>query len=118
MKANDDNRDFKQAIKRICHIPADFRKGNKSFHSLVHDTGIESRVLTAASVVSVLLPNPELVDDWLSWSEDQRSSSGYYFLEENSKYVVGCYPGEELVEFSDRLAACADFIVKQVNSVL
>lgn len=118
MKANDDNRDFKETIKRICHIPADFRKGNKSFHRLVHDTGIERQVLTETSVASALLSNPELVDDWLGWSEDQRSSPSYYFLEEKGKYVVGGYPGEEFVEFSDRIAACADFIVKQVKSVL
>ena len=118
MKANDDYRDSKEAIKRICCIPVDFRKGNKSFHELVHDTGIERRMLTAESVASALLSNPELVDDWLRWSEDQRSTPSHYFLEEKDKYVVGVYPGEESVEFSDRIAACADFIIKQVSSIL
>ena len=118
MKHNDDYRFSKEAIRRICRIPADFRKGSKSFHELVHDTGIERRALTAASVTSVLLSNPDLVEDWLSWSEDQRSTPSYYFLEEKGKYAVGCYPGEEIVEFSDSITACADFIVKQVSSVL
>ena len=41
-----------EAIKRICRIPADFRKGSKSFHELVHDTGIERRALTEAQTLA------------------------------------------------------------------
>lgn len=106
-----------ESIRRICSLPADIRRGRKSPYELVHGAGIEPRTLTTASVTRVLRSNSELVTDWLHWSEDKRSTAGYYFLEEKGGYVVGHYPDEDRVEFDDPIAACADFIVKEVNSI-
>jgi hypothetical protein len=102
-------------LDRICRLPTDFHRGSKSAHQLVHEAGIERSSLSAASVASVLRSNPTLVDEWLRWSEDQRSTSGYYFLEEQGQYVVGRHPGGEFAAFDDRIAACAEFIVKWVG---
>ncbi len=51
------------------------------------------------------------------WSEDQRCTPAYYFTEQDGKYVVGRYPGDEWDEFDDRFTACANFIVKAANLI-
>src|SRR5688572_26632310 len=98
-------------------MPAEFRLGSKSAHQLLHDSGIEAASLSAASVISVLRSNPCLVDDWLRWSDDQRCTPSYYFLEEQGAYVVGRIPGKERAVFKDRITACADFIIKQARQI-
>lgn len=105
------------AIRRICNLPIDFRSGDQSTYDLVRASGIAYHSLTASEVLSVLESNPTLVDEWLSWSEDQRCTSAYYFMQKNDRYVVGRVPGQDQIEFDDRLAACADFIVKTVNLI-
>ena len=108
---------FVEPIQRICNLPAEFRNGSKSAYEIVHDAGIDPRTLTPESISAVLLSKPELVSDWLHWSEDKRSTPGYYFLAEGNSYVVGHYPSDEQLKFSDPIAACADFVVKEVNSI-
>jgi hypothetical protein len=104
-------------IRRICNLPRDFRTGDSSAYELVRASGIKQRKLTIESVLPVLRSNPTLVEDWVVWSEDQRCTPAYYFLEENGQYVVGRHPDESQVEFDDRFVACADFIVKAVNLI-
>ena len=108
---------FGEAIQQICSLPAEFHKGRKSAHELVHDTGIDPEMLSTESVSAVLKSKPALVSDWLQWSEDKRSSPSYYFSSEGNSYVVGHYPGNDRVEFADPIAACADFIVKEVKTI-
>jgi hypothetical protein len=105
------------AIQQICNLPTEFRDGEKSSRDLVREAGIDVRSLTAESIAAVLKTKPELVTEWLQWSEDKRSSPGYYFLSDGQRHIVGYYPGDEQVEFVDAIAACADFIVKEVNAV-
>ena len=105
------------AIQQICNLPAIFRGGDKSSHTLVRESGIDVRSLSADSVIAVLRSTPDLVREWLQWSEDKRSSPGYYFLAERKCYVVGYYPGHERVEFDDPIVACADFLIKEVNTI-
>ena len=105
------------AIRRICNLPIDFRSGDKSAYDLVRTSGIGFRSLTVVEVLPVLQSNPSLIDEWMSWSEDQRCTPAYYFREDADGYVVGRLPEHERVVFDDRFLACADFIVKAVNLI-
>ena len=105
------------AIRRICNLPQDIRTGDKFSYDLVRASGMGQRMLTVESVLPVLRAKPELVEDWMGWSEDQRCSPAYAFHEENGRYVVGRYPDEDRAVFDDRFSACADFIVKVVNLI-
>lgn len=104
-------------IERLCRLPSEFRMGNISTHDLLHAIGIEPSSIDLNTVRAVLRSNPELINDWLRWSEDQRSTPGYYLLKENNKYIVGRIPGNEQKVFTDKIEACTDFIVKQVHQV-
>ena len=105
------------SINQICTLPNRFRGGQKSPRVLIKESGIDARKLSADALVAVLKSRPELVLEWLRWSEDKRSSPSYYFTAEGSRYVVGHYPGDERVEFDDPVDACADFIVKEVRQL-
>ena len=105
------------SVRRICNLPIDFRSGEKSAIDLVRASGIGFRSLTTAEVLPVLQSNPMLIDEWISWSEDQRCTPAYYIQQEGDCYVVGRLPEGEQVEFDDRFRACADFIVKAVNLI-
>ena len=106
-----------RAVQKICNFPADFRSGNRSAYDLVRESGIGQRSLTVESVIPVLRSNPHLVDDWMCWSEDQRCTPAYHFLEKDGKFVVGRLPEDTRIEFDDRFSACADFIVKAVDLI-
>ena len=91
--------------------------GEKTAHQLLHDVEIEFQTLSVEPIEEFLRENPELITNWLQWSEDKRSSPGYYFREVKGVYVVGHYPEGVRLDFDDPISACADFIVKEVNSI-
>lgn len=95
----------------------DLREGGRSAHQLVHEAGIDPQALSVASIAVVLAANPWLVDEWLRWSADQRATPADYFIGEQGHYVVGRAPGDERVVFTDRIAACAEFILRQVRAI-
>ena len=105
------------AVERLCHLPRDFRRGDKSAFQLASEVQIDTQSLDAAAIAKVLIAHPDLIDDWFRWSEDQRSSPAYYLVEERGTFVVGRFPGQERMVFSDRIAACADFVLKYVRQL-
>ena len=105
------------AIQKICNLPIEFRDGEKSPRDLIREAGLDVQSLTADSITAILKAKPELVAEWLQWSEDKRSSPGHYFLSDGQRHVVGYYPGHEQVEFADPIAACADFVIKEANAI-
>jgi hypothetical protein len=106
-------------VASVCGIPIAFRQvGGKSLHQLIAESGYweMSGQLSAVSIESFLRQSPELVDDWLRYSEDKRTSGGWYFVDEGDRFVVGQIQGRQLI-FDDRLVACAEFILREVMSV-
>ena len=87
--------------------------------ALVGESGyVEApEILTVVRVAEFLTQNAELVDAWLSWSEDKRVSSGWYFTETPEGYVVGCYPDGPRPLFSGKTQACAEFVVREVAAI-
>jgi hypothetical protein len=106
-------------IERLCSIPANFYGGNKSPVQLVAESGL-SQCESAFSVEAVstyLSHHPMLVEQWLRWSEDKRVSSGWYFMRESNKFVVGYYPRGETLSFTEALPACAEFVIREVQAI-
>jgi hypothetical protein len=84
-------------VERLCRLPADERRIRTigtivltSMAAAVEESGYPNspEVLTRESVARVLREHPELVDEWLLWSGDQRWA-GWAFTERgNHKYTV------------------------------
>ena len=69
-------------VERVCRLPRGFRLvGTKSVIQLAEEIGLPAhrKCITSSAVESQLLAQPELVDDWLLWSADQRCSPAWYF---------------------------------------
>jgi hypothetical protein len=108
-------------VERVCHLPRDFRLvGTKSVIQLAEEIGIPAHreCITSSAVESQLLTQPELVDDWLLWSADQRCSPAWYFCEDGEEYVVGYGPKGEEKRFTNRISACTQFVIHEVGNII
>ncbi len=106
-------------VIRVCQIPTAFRNPNgESLQQLVAKSGYfdASQELSATAVEGRLRSDPWLVDQWFRFCEDKRTSAGWYVVEDNHRFVVGQVGGQSIV-FADRVAACAEYIVREIGSV-
>ena len=87
------------AIARSCRIPVDAVAQNKSVVDLIERSGFRGHQaeVTVRGIEAYLESHQELIDPWLLWSEDQRTSSGWYC------YGVG--DGTWVVGYLDRARA-------------
>jgi len=110
--------------KNIVFLPGRFYAvENISIYFLLRDTGYFEMhdQITEANLFEALIQYPECINQWLSWSEDKRSNSGWYFKQsENGKYVVGYFPtkdGLKINEYSEIAKACAAFIKHEIEDI-
>lgn len=117
---------LKDVIKKIILLPVDFNTigNNKSIYSLLRDTDyydIYNKV--TENVIELELANQtQYIAPWLAWSENKRSSNGWYFSEKDSnKFVVGYIGANEKdemnIEFDNPIKACAHYIKKEIESI-
>ena len=113
-------------INKILNLPARFKnsKNNNSIYSLLQGTGYFEAYdsINENSIREVLVKQSEYVYQWLRWSEDKRSSSGWYFIQNgNQKYVVGYLDSDkgitEKMDYSDIKIACAAYIKQEIESI-
>jgi hypothetical protein len=107
-------------LAKIGSIPRDFRAGLGSPAQLVARSGYRSvgPTLTAAELVEFLQADPTLVEDWYIWSQDKRTSTGWYL----SLYPAGGSIGyvgraDPELRFASHVEACAEFIVRELASI-
>jgi hypothetical protein len=93
-----------------------------SMHALLMESGyVEAhQLVTEPAIYDALQMIPDCVEDWLSWSDDKRTSAGWFFRQTGiGTYEVACTPPREglTTDFSDALVACAAFIKREIESV-
>ncbi|MFL5741037.1 MAG: hypothetical protein ACJ75B_12520 [Flavisolibacter sp.] len=111
----------KDLIKKIISLPKKYyTEGNSSIHSLLEQIDhFKEEELNEEEIADALSQNPSCIVDWLRWSEDKRSSEGWYLVEENGKYVLGYYPGGKFKQQvnTNGADACAAFILRELNQL-
>ena len=71
--------------------------------------------LNAQSLANLLRHRAKLIEDWLAYSEDKRTSLGWGFWAINSgSWAVGNLSGE-FQEFKSRPNACAVFVLSELD---
>ena len=108
-------------VERVCCLPRDFRLvGTKSVIQLAEEIDLPAHrdCVTSSAVESQLLAQPELVEDWLLWSADQRRSPAWYFCEDGEEFVVGYSPNGEEKRFKSRISACTNFVIHEVENII
>lgn len=114
----------KDTVNKILSIPREFNNlRNTSIYSLLKESGYFETYnqVKEVDIAEALKKQPECITDWLMWSEDKRSSSGWYLKQnEFGKYTVGYFPERKdfkLTEYSDLTEACAVFIKREIEEI-
>jgi hypothetical protein len=114
---------IKKVTERIVNIPHDFNNGNKSEITLLIEAGYFElyNQITENGLIEILKENLHSIDEWVQYSEDNRSSPAWYFKKNsNGNCFVGHLPeGEEFKEINttDVFYACAVFIKRHIESI-
>jgi len=107
-------------LDRICRVPESFPA--HSLRELVDETGYRELrpALERGELVAHLARHPKLVLDWLRYSEDKRTSGGWYLMHPSTGWVVGRLGGSEEereLRFGSGPEACAEFILRELDGV-
>jgi hypothetical protein len=108
------------AVERISRLPVDFYAGSKSIVQLISESGVARfpLALSVPCISTYITANPQIVDHWLRWSENKRVSAGWYFIRRSSGFAVGFQPDGTVLNISDPYLACAEFVVREVGSIM
>ena len=75
------------------------------------------REVTAHELADYLRRHPELVEEWLRYSEDKRTSDGWYFGTNGRRSWIG-QVGPTMPEYFDAPeTACAEYILRELDSM-
>ena len=104
----------------ICRIPEALP--GRALRDLVTETDYRDLrpTLNRKDVADYLARHPTLVLEWLKYSEDKRTSGGWYLLHPSTGWVVGRLAGpdeERELRFGSGPEACAEFILRELDSV-
>ena len=117
----------KDILYDIISLPRHFNDlGDKSICMLLAETGYADirDQITIDAIRESLLEHPECVVDWMQYSADKRTRSGWYFKEGRFReFVVGfVVDGDKRKEsqqsYHDDRDACAAFIKKEIDSLI
>src|SRR3954468_17757261 len=111
---------MKRVLKDIVHdlivMPMTYEHANKSPSVIVSESGYfdSPDAVTAELLADSIKGLPQSVDNWLSWSENKRASSGWYLKRmRDGSFIVGYSPRTDNVpqlRYDDPFLACANFI--------
>ena len=107
-------------LREICSLPAQFPTSGLSWVDLVHRSPLpaDRSRLNSDDLSEFLRSNPDLIELWLAWSEDKRSTPSAFFRRSGPRYEVGYIEsggGSQPSEFFDEPArACAHFILREL----
>lgn len=110
-----------EIIVKVCAMPRDFRnRGHKSMNQLFNESGYlkQPEAVTKERLTDYLRANPDLINDWENYSSDKRVSKGWYFVKDQSEWIVGYagVPGQNQKQtFTSGFEACAEFILQELK---
>jgi len=109
-------------IENIIRIPSRYKVGNQPFTFWATDSGYFSisQEITIEEIASALRLTVDCVGDWLAWSANKRTVSGWFFEENpNGSFVVGYHGKEQTSQlvFNDLCIACATYIKKEMEEI-
>ena len=110
---------MKEIIENICQLPVSLKKLNKCIYALLK---VSCYYDSPDLVTESLKKNQEVINEWLIYSSDKRTSSGWYFKEndKHNKYIVGYLSsGNRCNEtvFSNIVDACTMFIMREIEDI-
>lgn len=118
----------RKILDEVLLLPRKFDSiGTVSIITLMKETGYSEirDQISVEDIRAALIQCPEYIDEWMSYSEENRSNSGWYIHKEGSeKYIVGYFYIDSNgfhsteKEYSDRFEACAQYIKSAIERLL
>lgn len=112
-----------ETIASVVRLPRSFRMLDVSIFSLLQDSGYSdvSDQITLEAIREALRAEPSLLEEWLEYSESQRTGSGWYLTRKLEGFQVGRYTGDGKdiysEEYPDGQTACASYILKELEDI-
>jgi hypothetical protein len=111
----------------VCNLPRDFyRVRTKSVVQLLRECGFigGTAQLSREAIIEVLNSDPSLIQEWMNYSGNKRTSSGWFLLENGRVGHLDARPNAsrnvrlDLEPIAQNLTfACAEFIIKETGSI-
>ena len=117
------NPNTRNIAKLIIRIPVEFMRQSKSMHWLLKETTYfeNYRAIGVDVIVEVLKEEPNYIENWLQYSDDQRCIPAFYFKQNGiDDYIVDRYPSipdYPKIHTSDKFEACAVFIKRYCEQI-
>ncbi|WMJ08682.1 hypothetical protein [Nitrosomonas sp. sh817] len=110
-------------LYKLITLPREFSlQQTVSMHDLLQRTGYAniSKLISEQDLYEEILSYPDVVTDWLDYSEDKRCVGWYFCSSDSNEYLVGYLDDDERIEtkYTDKLKACAVFIKQELNEIL
>lgn len=115
--------DEQEVIIKVIHFPRRFIDSkDTTLVSLIRESGCDKihASISVSNIRDALNKSPECIDEWLAFSADKRTSSGWFFrLSSDDKYEVGFLSKSgvvsELTESADCFEVCAMFVKEEIT---
>ncbi|MCW8810574.1 MAG: hypothetical protein OQJ93_03095 [Ignavibacteriaceae bacterium] len=115
---------IESSIIKICSIAKDFNNSiNTSPYQIVLERkdAFNKSSLNKVKIIKYLKMNRDLIKDWLLYSENKRTSTGWYFKDYKNKWLIG-FMNEGIIEsekiFDSKFEACAEYVLNEIESIL
>lgn len=113
-------------IAEICSLPKQLEQvKNKSIIQLLEELDVDRKNLKKSieDIKSYLKDNSALIENWLVYSMNKRTTKGWYFNKENrNKYIVGYFSNnvrkKKELKYTDAANACAFFMYNELLEIL
>ena len=105
-------------LNKIVSIPTLFQSENKSVYTLLKESGYYQfpNEIDEAAVKQIIHQYPQIIEMWIQWSENKRTSSGWYICNRSVAFLSNGVTIKEQI-FSDVETACAYFIKTEVEHI-
>jgi hypothetical protein len=114
--------DLQEVVNQILAIPHDYHAFNKSKFQLVMESGYAEiyEQITEMVLTDALAGQLHRINEWVQYSEDQRTSEGCFLRKETDHYCMGTFSTkdgyrETLTIYPDPKSACAAFIKREIE---
>jgi hypothetical protein len=121
-KNQKDITDKDKLLQEIICLPRHYYTRNMSSFEILKQSGYFkfNNQISNLDILNAINRQPEVVTDWLTWSEDKRTGKGWVFEKVGEKYSVYYYPykkKQEALIFSNGNEACAAFIKNEIEDI-
>ncbi len=109
-------------LQEIIFLPRLYHNRNISSFEILKQSGYFkcNNQITNLDILNAINKQPEVITDWLTWSENKRTGKGWVFEKAGEKYSVYYYPykkKQEALTFSNGNEACAAFIKNEIEDI-